>query len=341
MEIYTLFLLISLAFLFSYLGNLFFINYLNKKKVLDLPNHRSSHKIPTPRGGGIPMLLSFFIVSFIAYLFNTFEFDIHFYIGLFIIFIMGSFEDFKPMSVKLRLFIQILVSIYIIIIKSPFLTFPLPEPFNFNLNYYIAFILNIIWIVGVINIYNFLDGIDGYAGLQGIIVCISSLLLFSPNENSITIYILLFTLFGFMFVNFPPAKIFMGDAGAYGLGFIFAVLPYYIFENYSTGVFTVSMFLWFFLADSLYTIIRRLKRKEKIFDAHRSHLYQRLNILGWSHKKINLFIIPLMILLSGIQIINSYFNYKFNLLVFIVAVIIFFIFAAIVIKLEKINNPQI
>lgn len=338
MDLFILLLLIFLAFFLSYLGNVIFINYLNKKKVLDLPNHRSSHIIPTPRGGGIPMLISFFITSLIASIFNIVEFDLHFYIGLFIIFIMGSFEDFKPISIKLRLFIQILVSIYIITIKSPFLTFPLPEPFNFNLNYYVAFILNIIWIVGVINIYNFLDGIDGYAGLQGIIVCISTLLLFNPYSNSITIYFLLFALIGFMFVNFPPAKIFMGDAGAYGLGFIFAVLPYYIFENSSNGVFTISMFLWFFLTDSLYTIIRRLKRKEKIFDAHRSHLYQRLNILGWSHKKINLFIIPLMVLLSAIQIFNSYLNYKFNFLVFIIAILLFLFFVARVNKLEKLNK---
>ncbi len=333
---YTLIIFLSIfTIILSYYSNLYFTKFLNRKNLLDLPNHRSSHKIPTPRGGGIPLILSFIFVYIISSFFEINIFDIHFFIGLILIFLLGVIEDFKPMPVKIRLLIQILIAIYIIHFNQPFQNFPFPEPLNFQLNYYLAFILNVVWIVGVINIYNWLDGIDAFAAIQGLIVCISIFLIgFNLSSEYISL-ILFFAILGFLFHNWPPAKIFMGDAGAYSLGYIFAVLPFYAFENSAIGVFSISILLWFFLSDSLFTIIRRLINKEKIFEAHRSHLYQRLNIMGWEHKKINYFLFPFMSLLALLQIINSYFNFTYNLQILIVAVLLFLIYLSIVLKIEK------
>lgn len=330
-----------LAFLISYFVNNYVIKFLNKKNLLDNPNYRSSHTIPTPRGGGMSIFISFFILSFILFISTFFAsnfrlYDYSFYILTLCVCVLGVFEDFKPMRVSVRLFIQTLIAVFVLLDRDMFLIFPLPYPFNFSLPMIIAFAFNVIWIVGVMNIYNFLDGIDGYSAVQALLVCIPLLFFDLGISTQIVLFLLIGGVLGFLIKNWHPAKIFMGDCGAYTLGFIFAVLPYYAFPSIELGVFNITILLWFFLSDSLFTILRRLSRREKLWVAHRSHLYQRLNIAGLPHSKIVIIILCMMVLLNSALTINYiYFSGRYNLYVLGLAILLFAVYFIITRNYEK------
>lgn len=151
-----------------------------------------------------------------------------------------------------------------------------------------------LWIVALLNIYNFMDGIDGIAGIQAVAAGVTWSVLAMASGASQSA--LLGTAaaagaLGFLSLNWPPARIFMGDAGSTVLGYVFAVLPLLVILETNTdqplrylgaGVLVV----WPFIADGTFTILRRLRRGENILKAHRSHLYQRLVIAGISHRAV-------------------------------------------------------
>jgi UDP-N-acetylmuramyl pentapeptide phosphotransferase/UDP-N-acetylglucosamine-1-phosphate transferase len=154
-----------------------------------------------------------------------------------------------------------------------------------------------LWLVASTNIYNFMDGIDGIAGVQaavaGIAWCIFGALFSSPFVCFLGACVAAGAL-GFLTLNWPPAKMFMGDAGSTVLGYIFAAMPLlFVVESrqpasFNGSLIAAALVLWPFLVDGSFTILRRLKKRENILKAHRSHLYQRLVIAGKSHLQITL-----------------------------------------------------
>jgi UDP-N-acetylmuramyl pentapeptide phosphotransferase/UDP-N-acetylglucosamine-1-phosphate transferase len=156
--------------------------------------------------------------------------------------------------------------------------------------------LTVIWIVWLTNAYNFMDGIDGLAGVQTICCGISWLIwgiLSGADSTGFYGGVIASTGFGFLIQNWQPAKIFMGDVGSAFLGFSFAVIPLLfdseINSNFQIGgmVSAGAIFLnWLFLFDTIYTFFRRLFYREKVWQAHRGHLYQKLVIGGYSHRSI-------------------------------------------------------
>ena len=166
------------------------------------------------------------------------------------------------------------------------------------------------WIVAIINIYNFLDGIDGYSGSQGAIAGAGLLLFFWGGPLGIIGGIVLAACLAFLVFNWHPSKVFMGDGGATALGFLFAVLPFYAERESSTNIgFFILIALWFFIMDGAAVILVRLLRRQKIWEAHRMHLYQKLVRVGWKHDQVTLLLIVLMVLLFGtVYIGSSYFT---------------------------------
>lgn len=154
-----------------------------------------------------------------------------------------------------------------------------------------------IWIVGALNIYNFMDGIDGIAGIQAVVAgvawAIFGALLGAPYVAFVGAIVAAGAL-GFLTLNWPPAKIFMGDAGSTVLGYMFAVMPMLIVVEakeaggFDRALLAAALVLWPFLVDGTFTIFRRLRNRENILKAHRSHLYQRLVIAGKSHQQVTL-----------------------------------------------------
>lgn len=280
------------TFIFSAFITRLLIGFLRRRGVIDIPNERSSHQIPTPRGGGLAIIITFLLASLALIYFRPIEQlpGLMFWLGLILIAITSLLDDRLNLPVYLRFVLHLLAATLVAVESGGFQNFPLPAPYNFNLGVF-NFPLTIFWILAVLNIYNFLDGIDGYAAVQGLVACIGIALLNPMGINFELALLLAAAIAGFLLFNWHPAKIFMGDIGSASLGFIFASWPFYLVNvPTNTAVFSVGIFLWFFLADGAFTIVRRLLKGEKIWVAHRTHIYQRLVIKGYSHARVTTFI---------------------------------------------------
>lgn len=271
-------------FLLALLGTRFLIRFLASKGVMDMPNQRSSHQIPTPRGGGIVIVLT--MTGLMAFLLvkGGAPFSWLCLTALLLIALINLLDDKLSLPVLFRLTVQLIAAGIIVYDAGPVRYLPLPAPLDIPVDSW-GYPLSILWLLGLMNIYNFLDGIDGYAGTQTVIASIGIGLLF-PEFQALCFGIAAATL-GFLVFNWHPARIFMGDTGSATMGFFFAVLPFYSSTVHThDAILTTGILLWFFVADGVFTIIRRLIKKEKIWLPHRSHLYQRLVIAGYQHHTV-------------------------------------------------------
>jgi Fuc2NAc and GlcNAc transferase len=250
-----------------------------KKSIIDIPNDRSSHATPTPRGGGLAVVVAFFMG--LTYYFFAGKIDKSLFYALLSglpLTLIGFADDVIGLKPGVRFLVQFVCAGVALFFLGGLQSLQLA---NFNLKLIwlltpVAFIA-IIW---SINLFNFLDGIDGYIGSEIIFIGIGVFLLTGDN-----IGILLATsVGGFLIWNWPKAKIFMGDVGSTFLGFTIAVIA---IHHQNTNI--ASMPVWLILTsvfwfDATLTIIRRTKNKEKLSQAHRKHAYQRIVQAGWSHQ---------------------------------------------------------
>lgn len=293
--------LAAAAFLVSVLTNAFLLRFLRKRNVLDIPNERSSHTQPTPRGGGNGILAGV-ILSGAIYCIYAQDYSLALILGLsLIIGIVGLVDDIKRgLHTGLRFAIQLACAGILMYKLGPIDVLPFPHPLDISLHWW-GYLFGVVWLVGVTNIFNFLDGIDGYAGIQSLLAGWALAVVdWGGPVGMIGLFIAAASL-GFLFFNWHPAKIFMGDVGSSFLGFLFAALPFYIQSQTRTDFFfATGIFLWFFLSDGVFTMIRRVLKGEKIWIAHRSHLYQRLVISGLSHSRVVEFVLMLYVVLFAV-----------------------------------------
>jgi UDP-N-acetylmuramyl pentapeptide phosphotransferase/UDP-N-acetylglucosamine-1-phosphate transferase len=170
-----------------------------------------------------------------------------------------------------------------------------------------AWPLTLLWIVGLTNAFNFMDGIDGIAGITaaaaGAALAAAAAVFASPAVGGVAAAFAA-AAGGFLACNWQPAKIFMGDVGSAFCGFLLAVLPLAVPPTaVPTAVAVAVAGLWPFIFDTGLTIIRRGLRRENIFQAHRSHLYQRLVIAGWSHRAVSSLYGALSLVTAGLAVV--------------------------------------
>jgi UDP-N-acetylmuramyl pentapeptide phosphotransferase/UDP-N-acetylglucosamine-1-phosphate transferase len=182
-----------------------------------------------------------------------------------------------------------------------------------RLDWYGALIA-LLWVVGLVNAYNFMDGIDGIAAGQAVVAGLGWWLIAGENSFPLGTWCLLAAgaSLGFLIHNWPPARIFMGDAGSAFLGYTFAVIPlmFAALTNAAPGpgLLIGILLVWPFVFDTSLTFLRRLARGENVFMAHRSHLYQRVVIAGWSHRAATLLYLGLAAaggLLAGLCVYSA------------------------------------
>lgn len=267
--------------------------YAIKKALLDMPNDRSSHKVPVPRLGGaafIPVVLVGLAVAWSAGGPPSWL-TIGFFVGATLLFAISLLDDFISLSAKARLAGQILA---VAAVVAPGLHYAGTVAWPYVL---VIGAIYVFCATGLVNIYNFMDGIDGIAGIQAIAAggfwFAVSLSLGAPATGALALLVVAGAL-GFLTLNWPPAKIFMGDAGSTVLGYAFATLPLLaVIESrgslaLNTACVAGFLAVWPFLVDGTFTILRRLRKGENIFQAHRSNLYQRLVIAGRPHAQVTL-----------------------------------------------------
>lgn len=285
--------MIILAFTISGLISFLICKWIAKKSkklgLIDIPNRRSSHAIPTPRGGGIGIVLSVFIFTIIFFLLGIIKNTGYIFltIGAIFIALVGFFSDRFNTSSLYRIIIQIFIAGISVWLLGDFTYLNIG---NHILNLeFLGLIFNVILLVAITNFYNFMDGIDGLAASQGVITGIG-LVAFGIilKENSLVAIgsVLSGATCGFLLLNISPAKIFMGDTGSYFLGFYLA----YLTLIHKQLLIPIILILGVFLFDTVVTLTRRIMKKERWYRAHRSHFYQRAISLGYTHMQTTLII---------------------------------------------------
>lgn len=294
MSILFFLIFFSLAFGFTY----FMRAYALKKNIIDNPNERSSHSVPTPRGGGVAVVCSYLLALVI--LIYTQQLTAH--IGLtlitagFVIALLGFLDDHGHINSMLRLAIHFLVAIAAVISLGGF-----AEVTVFN-NIQLGFFANIIavlFLVWLLNLYNFMDGINGIASVEAITTTVSIAILYlllNTSLNSDMLWLLAACVFGFLLWNFPKAKIFMGDACSGFLGLTLGILALIALKENLALFCAWIICLGVFVVDATYTLIKRVVNGYKMYDAHRSHSYQILSRKWNSHTPVTLVVVAINLL---------------------------------------------
>jgi len=285
----------GLIFIISFSLTYFVRKWAIHKSILDVPNERSSHSIPTPRVGGIAIAIAWFIGLLYFHFSN--EIDKQLFLALLSgmpLAIIGILDDILNLKPGLRFLIQLFSAGLALFFLSGL------QILDFGLfsieSQWLLIPIGLIAIIWAVNLFNFLDGIDGYISTEVIFICIAYFVIFREN---ITL-ILALAVLGFLIWNWPKAKIFMGDVGSTLLGFTIAILAIY-YQNETEISIIVSLILtsvfWF---DATITLLRRIKNKEKLNEAHRKHAYQRIVQAGFSHQKTVIWALALNIVGFGL-----------------------------------------
>jgi UDP-N-acetylmuramyl pentapeptide phosphotransferase/UDP-N-acetylglucosamine-1-phosphate transferase len=268
--------------------------YLYQLRVFDIPNERSSHTRRTIRGGGL-VIVAVIMGGLIFDFFYRYTLQLSiapFIVGGLLIAAISLIDDLGSLSVRVRLSTHILAALIIIAGDGYWRTVSIPGIAELDLSW-VGMPLTIVWIVGLANAYNFMDGIDGIAGGQAVVAGLGWALwgwLEGQPEISLLGTLVAGSSLGFLGHNWAPARIFMGDVGSVFLGYTFAALPLIagntnLTHNSQLPLIAI-LFLWPFIFDSGFTLLRRWLKGEDIFTSHRSHLYQRLVIAGYSHQAV-------------------------------------------------------
>jgi UDP-N-acetylmuramyl pentapeptide phosphotransferase/UDP-N-acetylglucosamine-1-phosphate transferase len=276
---YNILFLLS-AFVSSFVLTWIVRKWTIKKAILDIPNDRSSHTIPTPRGGGIAIALVWFISLLILRLTDSIEKQLFFALLSGIpLSLTGFLDDILHLKAKTRFFIQFLCSGLALFFLGGLNLIDLGF-YSFE-NRWILTPLAFIGIIWFTNLFNFLDGIDGYISTEVIFIGVAAFLLF----NDFTALLLAAIVLGFLFWNWQKAKIFMGDVGSTLLGFTIAVFAIYHQNNGLSSIIIWMMLTSLFWMDATVTLWRRFRNNEHLSQAHRKHAYQRIVQAGFSHQK--------------------------------------------------------
>jgi len=295
-------------------GSMLIYKYGGHLSLTDVPGERSSHSTPTPRGGGIGIWCALLVVGF--FILN----EVLFTLAAGVIGLLGLVEDRFSLTSHFRLVIQFIVSSVAVLMVVLFSD----TPFTTSL---VLFPLWVLFVVGTTNFYNFMDGINGIAGLTGIagFGLVAFFSFFLSDNIPIAFMSLAFSRASpaFLPLNFPRAKVFMGDVGSLLLGFMFAVFVVRLSTDFRV-FFCLIMFLFPFYADALVTIFYRWRRGENLMEAHRSHLYQHLcNTLGFPHWKVSI-IYTIVQLVIGVLATLAYIKgFHFQIILFVVSGVLF------------------
>jgi Fuc2NAc and GlcNAc transferase len=289
-------ILATALFLISAIATRQLVANSHRLSTLDIPNERSSHLTPTPRGGGIAFVATS-LVGFLLLLLND-TLDNKSLLALCcagaIIAMAGHLDDRQKISgAAVRLVLHAIGAIILIIgIGIPSQISLFDRTVNTGI---IGSILGVLYLVWLLNLFNFMDGTDGIAAIEAIFVCIAGAILnyhvLSDINFSAPSIILATSTFGFLLYNWAPAKIFMGDIGSGYLGIAIGGLSLVAAKQQHELLWVWIILLGVFVSDATVTLIRRLLQKQKPHVAHRSHAYQHLAIRFGSHAKVSLLVL--------------------------------------------------
>jgi UDP-N-acetylmuramyl pentapeptide phosphotransferase/UDP-N-acetylglucosamine-1-phosphate transferase len=282
----------------AYVGVRWLRRYAEKRSILDDPGERSSHLVPTPRGGGLAIVVLVLAIGIWSASQAEWIRGLIYVVGGVLIAWLGWRDDLDSLSARIRFGVQGIVAIISIFGLGYFKAVSIPMFGELQLGV-MGIVITFLWIIGLTNAYNFMDGIDGMAGGVALSAGISWMWLASNTRNAFAFWIALAitaSSLGFLGHNWSPARIFMGDVGSTFLGYSFAVLPLISSDRSGDALLLGTLLMWTIIMDAGVTFIRRLFNRENVFAPHRSHLYQRLVIAGYKHETVSMLYIVLTLL---------------------------------------------
>ena len=278
--------------------------YALARSLMDIPNARSSHSVPTPRGGGVAIVLAFLAALPVLAFANLLPWAVMWALlgagaGVAVI---GFLDDHGHIPARWRLLGHFAGAIWAL-----FWLGGLPPLSLFGMSLDLGWLghaLAAVYLVWLLNLYNFMDGIDGIASVEAICVCLGGALLHAvlgiagstqPTEFVVPL-LLAAAVAGFLFWNFPPARIFMGDAGSGFLGITLGILSLQAAWAAPQLLWSWLILLGVFVLDATWTLLRRLLRGDKVYEAHRSHAYQYASRQFGRHLPVTLAVLGINLL---------------------------------------------
>ena len=329
MHVKEIIYMIAIPFLFVLAIIPFIKKVANHIGAIDIPDARKVHNKPMPRLGGLGIYMGF-LLGYI--LFGEMSLKMNaILIGSFIIIITGIIDDVKPIPAKIKFLFQTLAAL-VVALYGDILLRDL-SAFGFYIEFGVfSYPITIIFIVSIINCINLIDGLDGLAaGLSSIyfatigIVIVGWLRTFSLDAT-IT-FIMLGATLGFLFHNFHPAKIFMGDSGSMFLGYIIAVIALLGFKNVTlTTLLAPICLLAIPIMDTLFAILRRIINKKPIDEPDRQHLHHQLLNLNLSHRDTVLVIYSIDILFALAMLVYILYDNTIGIIMYSILFIIVLVF---------------
>lgn len=273
--------------------------YALASSLMDIPNARSSHSVPTPRGGGVAIVLSFLLgLPLFALLQGSPWAPTIALVGAgFWVAVLGFLDDHGHVAARWRLLSHFGAAMWALVWIGGL---PPLQLFGTTVDLgWVGHVLAAVYLVWVLNLYNFMDGIDGIAGVEAVTVCLGGALLYvllDRAELGVVPLLLAAASAGFLIWNFPPAKIFMGDAGSGFLGLVLGILSLQAAWLAPQLLWSWLILLAVFVVDATWTLLRRLLRGDKVYEAHRSHAYQYASRRAGRHFPVTMAVLGLNLL---------------------------------------------
>ena len=305
-----------LSAVLAYFGTELTIGLSRRFRLMDWPNPRSSHTAAIPRLGGVGILCGFYFSLAGAALFAQSGLVLQGFIprDAFLLVLVGGgmavtglYDDLRGLSPAMKFLFELIPAAFVAAegIRLESVSIPFAPPIYFSLW---SIPVTVLWLVAFSNIFNFMDGIDGMAGGTAFVYA-GFLFLFAWLEGvpgvGFGALLLAGSSLGFLCHNFPQARTFMGDVGSLFLGMLLAFLVVRLGQQAPQPATLMALLLAFsvYLYDCGYTLLRRLWRRENIFRAHRSHLYQRLVQVGWTHARVTSFYVLMHLVVGSLALL--------------------------------------
>ncbi|MCB1843369.1 MAG: glycosyl transferase family 4 [Halioglobus sp.] len=288
MNLAELALMVGATALLSVLFCRLYLRFALRRQILDEPNARSSHRVATPHGGGMPLLLAFYTGLLLSVLSGANWQAVYLWLAALslVLMIIGVVDDLRGLAVLARLAAYTLLcglAVALVLADAPW---PLLSPAGSALA--LAAALGMLWLL---NLYNFMDGIDGIAGLQAALALGGAALLswWSSADAAYVQFCLLLAAaqLGFLWFNWPPARLFMGDAGSVPTGFLLGGLALAGAIGGQLSLACWLILLACFITDASLTLAWRVFTGQRFTEAHRQHAYQRLSRHWGSHRAVD------------------------------------------------------
>jgi Fuc2NAc and GlcNAc transferase len=283
----------TFAFLVSALGTWLVREYALSHNVLDVPNERSSHSRPTPRGGGAAIAAA--VLLSVSALWAQSALDARIAIAVLgaggTVAIVGFLDDHRPIPARVRMAVHVVAAAWTLYwLRLPSAWQQIAAGVVPDWVGYVVLGIALVWLL---NLFNFMDGIDGLASSQAMLVCFAGIVAtLTPGADALPRLALVVgsASLGFLLWNFPPASIFMGDVGSGFLGIMLGIIGLSEFSRSVPEEVSWLILLAAFITDATVTLVRRWRRGFRLASAHRTHAYQHASRRWQSHRRVTMLV---------------------------------------------------